>query len=377
MTMVPITKENLSLLAKAAAKFGMPRSEGWLRRTMFDPTVEDLVSADTCRGHMALYENGEVAAVQGYYYQPCYFKQQKILGNTGCIMGADARVGEELLCVLDKNRETTIVGQLGFGNEIANKRSAKVNKVVCRLQPAPYRAFEHRVGVADVAAYPVIALNRLGVPGWLKNLVWLILRPLAWLVWLVKGLFVFRGGYSLERCMTTQVEGIGDFWERFLASNTGVISSREPARLRWLFEDSIKAGVVHMIVARKAGRVEGYVLIRQMPDESTGTGWAKGFEVVDICAVGNEVICLRALAEAALRLTGTLHGIKLVFYGYMSNQEKWVDPVFRVRIEDDHPYFMYGSRRPEIKESLQKNEGWFFGPLDGERCMGGGGYVDL
>lgn len=377
METVPITKDNIGKFTEAAVKFGMPRSVGWLKRTMFDPTVEDLVATDTCRGHMALYENGEVAAVQGYYYQPCYFKQQKILGNTGCIMGADAKVGEELLCVLDANRDTTIRGQLGFGNAIANKRSEKVNKMVAHLQPVPYRTFEHRVGVADVAAYPVIALNRLGVPIWLKNLVWLIFRPLALVIRLMKSPFVFKGGYSLERSFTTQVDGIDDFWGRFLAANTGVISSREPARLKWLFEDSIKSGLVHMIVARKAGRIEGYVLIRQMPDSSTGTGWAKGFEIIDICAVGNESMCLRALSEAALRLTGKLHGIKLVFFGYMPNQEEWLDPVLRVRIEDDHPYFMFRSREPAIKESLQNNEGWFFGPFDGERCMGHGGYVDL
>ena len=50
---LPIAKDNLAVVSRAAAKFGMPRSEGWLRRCMFDPTVEDLVQ-DPVRGHMAV-----------------------------------------------------------------------------------------------------------------------------------------------------------------------------------------------------------------------------------------------------------------------------------------------------------------------------------
>lgn len=375
-SIVAITEKNIALLAKAAAKFGMPRSEGWLRRCMFDPTVEDLMQ-DLVRGHMAVDENGEVVAVQGYYYQPCYFRQTKVLGNTGCIMGADAKCGENLICVLDKNKETRQRGVVGFGNEIANQRSAKVNKMVSRNVPAPYRPYEHRVGVSDVAAYPVIALNRLGAPVWVKNAMWQACRPLAWLVRRVGNILSGRDGYRLSISRTTQVEGLKEFWQRFLEANTGLVSSREPERLKWLFEDSMKAGKVHMVVAKKDGRVEGYVLIRELEKKLIGAGLAKGFEIIDICAVGNESKCLRALARAALSLAGKLGGMKVLFYGYMPKQEEWIDDIFKIRIQDDHPYFMYRGYTPEVKDSLEKNEGWFFGPFDGEKCMGYGGYIDL
>ena len=373
---IPIKKDNLGLLAKAASKFGMPRSEGWLRRCMFDPTVEDLVS-DPIRGHMAVDENGEAVAVQGYYYQPCYFKQIRVLGNTGCIMGADSKCGENLICVLDRNKETRQCGIVGFGNEYASQRSAKVSKMVSRNVPAPYRPYEHRVGVSDIAAYPVIALNRLGAPVWVKNVVWLACRPLAWLMRCVGGVLPGRDGYCLSVSKTTQVEGLEEFWKRFLEANTGLVSSREPERLKWLFEDSMKAGKVYMVVAKKGGCVEGYVLIRELEKKLIGEGLAKGFEIIDICAVGNESKCLRALARAAVSLAGKLGGMKVLFYGYMPKQEAWIDDIFRIRIQDDHPYFMYKGYTPEVKASLEKNEGWFFGPFDGERCMGYGGCIDL
>lgn len=139
----------------------------------------------------------------------------------------------------------------------------------------------------------------------------------------------------------------------------------------------MKAGKVHMVVAKKDGRVEGYVLIRELEKKLIGAGLAKGFEIIDICAVGNESKCLRALARATLSLVGKLGGMKVLFYGYMPKQEEWIDDIFKIRIQDDHPYFMYRGYTPEVKVSLEKNEGWFFGPFDGERCMGYGGYIDL
>ena len=78
--LVPITRSNLDFVAKAALKWGMPRSARWLERCMFDPAVEDLVK-DEIRGHMAVREDGEPVAIQCYYYMPGYVKQTKILVN--------------------------------------------------------------------------------------------------------------------------------------------------------------------------------------------------------------------------------------------------------------------------------------------------------
>lgn len=370
---VPVTPKNLELFAEGANKFGLPRSLAWFKRTMFDPTVEDLTH-DVCRGHMSVTETGEVVAVQGYYYQPCYYKQKKILGNTGCIMGADAAVGEELLCVLDANRETQEKGTLRFGNDLANKRSAKVCKVVHKMKPPPYRALECRVGLADMAAYPLTFLNRVNAPIWFRNCVWLACRPLSWLqrAARVAGKWA-REEYVIESRVDFDEQEFGDFWLRFLAANDGVVSSREPTRLRWLFAESIKAGKVHLMVARKSAQVFGYAMIREFQT----IGWAKEYEVIDICAVGNDTACLKALAKATLTVAQRHRGIKVLFFGWMPRQELWLDEIYKIRRECDHPFFMYRVNDQEIRESLALNKGWFFGPLDGERCMGRGGYIDL
>ena len=69
-------------------------------------------------------------------------------------------------------------------------------------------------------------------------------------------------------------------------------------------------------------------------------------------------------------------GMSLHFFGYMPNQEKWVDPVLKIQRTTECSTFFYKSKNPEILESLAQNKGWFFGPFDGERCMGHCGYND-
>ena len=81
-----VTIDNLDKVAMAAAQWGMNRSVGWLKRILFDPTVDDLTQ-DTVRGHMAIQQGTrKLVAAQCYYYQPVFFKKQKMLAESGCIM---------------------------------------------------------------------------------------------------------------------------------------------------------------------------------------------------------------------------------------------------------------------------------------------------
>lgn len=372
-TIVAVTEDNLELVSTAAAKWGMPRSVGWLRRCLFDPTVKEWTS-DMVRGHMSVDKTGDVKAIQCYYYQPCYYRQKKIVGGTGAIMGSEAKYGEELLCVLDKNFETQTHVTIGFGNCIANARSAKVSRVVHGMREAPYRAKVVHVGVVDLAAYPITLINRISwCPHFLSVFVFLLFRPMFWLISWVE---TFRHRNDTYRIL--EHDGFGDnrfedFWQRFLAGNDGIISSRDPRRLRWLFDDSIKAGKVVLAVAEKEGRIDGYVLLRELLWKHA---FPKTYEVIDICADGNNTECLRALCKGALRIAGRHSGVKVYFSGGMPAQDKWLDSVFTIHHYIKVPRFMYYGD-PEVRQALEQNKGWFFGPYDGERCMGYGGYIDL
>lgn len=373
-TIVPITEDNLEQVAAAGAKFGMPRSVGWLRRCLFDPTVEEL-TLDKIRGHMSVDEDGDVKAIQGYYYQPLYFHQTKFIGGTGAIMGAEAKYGEELLCILDKNNETKTKDQLWFGNCISGKRSAKVNRVVHKMREPPYRSLDLRICASDWSAFLLTILWRLHIRSRsLRFFVYKSLRPLFWLKHAFSHCFGRKYGYRIVYHENFDDARFSDFWQRFLAANDGVISSREPRRLQWLFNDSIKAGKVLLATAEKNEQIDGYVLLREQVGSKNPP---RSFDIIDICAVGNETACLKALCGAVSKIAGLNGGIKVFFSGSMPKQEEWLDSFFPFKVKMENAPFMYGTANSEIKESLAQNKGWFFGPLDGERCLGHGGYIDL
>ena len=373
-TIIPITEDNLEQAADASAKFGMPRSAGWLRRCLFDPTVEDLTT-DKIRGHMSVDENGDVKAMQCYYYQPCFFLQTKILGGTGAIMGAEAKYGEELLCVLDKDKETKTESQLSIANCVFGERSYKINKKISRMKESPYRPSEYRVCAIDWAAWPLVILNRLHLRmDCLQKAIFLIMRPLfRFRLYLHHVTGTGKCGYSVVQHGNFGDPRFKDFWERFLAANDGIISSREPRRLQWLFDESIKAGKVLLATAEKEGRIDGYVLLRE---RGVGGPAPRSYDIIDICAIGNDTNCLKTLVREAAWLAGRNGGVRVYFEGGMPKQEEWLDDIFSYHRKNRF-YTMYKAKDSSVRDALEQNKGWFFGPLDGERCMGHGGYIDL
>ena len=371
---VPITKDNLKQLFTAGAKFGMPRSVSWLRRCLFDPTVADLTN-DEIRGHMVVTDDGNVVAIQGYYYMPGYFKQEKILINTGCIMGADAKYGEELICCLDKNNETRQKGQMSVGNCIANKRSAKICKVYHRMKEAPSEAKQLYRGVSDWSLYPIHVLRKnLRLPLSFQKATWYMTRPISFLHRAGIRLVERISRYKIVQYNKIDIGKFDGFWHKFLARNDGMITSREPSRLSWLFDDSLAAGIVKIIAAEKDGEIKGYALIRRYPREE---GFFNNHSLYDICAVDNDQAVLKLLVRAAKRLAGDDRGFLMMYVGALPNQDKWLLPYLPTCIKGEHSMIFYGSKNKEIMQSIEERKGWFFGPFDGERCMGHGGYIDL
>ena len=129
-----------------------------------------------------------------------------------------------------------------------------------------------------------------------------------------------------------------------------------------------------LATAEKDGRIDGFVLLRERCGFESPP---RLFDVIDICAVGNATSCLRALCRCATEIAGRNGGVKLFFSGGMPKQEEWLDRYFPFKVAMGNAQFMYRANDPEIEESLAQNKGWFFGPFDGERCLGHGGYVDL
>jgi hypothetical protein len=142
-----------------------------------------------------------------------------------------------------------------------------------------------------------------------------------------------------------------------------------------MVNDSIAAGTVRLITAENSGKIEGYAIVRKMPQFDASS--LLDFAVCDVCAIDRNETCLRALARAMVDVVRKAHGVKLRYNGALPGQDRWLNGVFRLFRDEGHPTFLYKANDANVKESLQRNEGWFFGPFDGERCLGYGGYVDL
>lgn len=368
-----INRENMSELFRAGGKFGILRGESWLRRCLWDPCVEDLTS-DNIRGHMASSPDDGVVAVECYFYLPCFFRQEKRLCHSACIMGADPRYSSEFLRVLHMNSKKVAGVCAGAFNCISNEKSVSVQKLFYRRIAPKYRSDSSGTAVADFAMYPLALLWRLmnHSPAWLEKIVWCLCRPVSWCVRVWRLLTMKRYGYEVKCYREIDPGLFGGFWERFLSANTGLVSSREPRRLEWLFGDSLRAGKISILGAEKDGKLDGYAIVRACLDGH----WAKTYEIMDVCAVGNEITTLRVLVSSSIRYVGKLGGIKLVYQGCVPNQEQWLDPYFKRRMRG-FPTYLYKTKDPQIQESIDSGEGWFLGPFDGERCLGHGGYIDV
>lgn len=373
-----VTIDNLDQVAIAAAQWGMDRSVGWLKRILFDPTVDDLTQ-DTVRGHMAIQQGTrKLVAVQCYYYQPVFFKKQKMLAESGCIMGADSKFAAEIFCVLEENKKSMMKTNIFITNDLANIESFSIHRFYHSAQPPFGGANTYLFAAADVRAYISLVLNHalkrdgriaLALKQVIMGIGNVVSRPLQWVINGGRIAISRLRGFKIERAMSFDSDGYKSFWARFLDSNSGLVSSREPTRMKWLFDESLKAENIYLYFAIREGSVEGYVLVRRMPQLN-----GELFEVMDICAVGNNVSCLKSLSCRVKREVSKLGGSRLNLYCYMDNVKDWFSGYTR---KLDQECSLCRIDLPEIFNSLKCGEGWFFGPLDGERCMGYGGYIDL
>ena len=379
---VPVTRENLGAASQAGEKWGMPRSVGWYERILFDPTVEDLTD-DPIRGHMAvLRRTGEVVAIQCYYYHPIFFKCKKYLAASGCIMGAAHDYGAEIFCVLEKNAKTRTDTEFFCTNDLANIKSASIHKFVHKASDAPIASNHFHIRAVDISICAEFVIDRMFpirnavfsfCNATMSRLSWFLSRPLQWMIDLCRIFRLKRSSYDCVCINEIPMAQFEAFWNRFLGSNSkSVVSSREPRRLKWLFEESIKAGKVQLIVAKREGRIDGYVMTR----ERIGSR-RPSIEIIDICAVNNDVKCLSSLINACNVFARKRGILEIRLFMYRSDLRKWFLNGIHIKRQLAYATFLWAAQLDDARESLMAGDGWFFGPFDGERCMGYGGFIDL
>lgn len=381
----PVQRQNLRDLQEAASGLGMSRSLRYFNRCFFNPFVRKNVKAD--HGFLLRNSSGRVVGFQCHYFTRLFFKRQEKLGCSACYLGILPEYAS-WLCDLIQREDDADYSDIFYGNATANQKSYKVATCLRDMKPGPERcAYVSYAFTSDLVRFLAIMLKRtkrmLPTHPRRVKLVFAVVdfltKPLHWIV-RIGARRRIQNGYEIARMMEFENGQFKAFWERFLQSNEGVVSSREPDILRWMFADSLHNGRVVLLVASKQGKMEGYVLLRKYTSGCFHEDYLPcyiRYKIIDICAVGNDLDCLNALVSAAISYARFHNGCTVEFIGGLPGQEEWLDPHMDVRLPIGVQTTVYRTKDPNLEIELFSKHSWFFGPYDGERCMGHGEYIDL
>jgi hypothetical protein len=159
-----------------------------------------------------------------------------------------------------------------------------------------------------------------------------------------------------------------DFWNRVLETNRGLISSRQPAVLEWLFGADLRGGKAMLLTRLVQNRLAGYLVLRQRPLPAPGTF---RYVVADWIAVDHDSAILGDLLRDAC-IQARADGATLIeMIGYPDNIQNLVARFLpRHRPVAANPFiFKVTGPMPAADFRREADAGWFWGPFDADRCV--------
>lgn len=158
------------------------------------------------------------------------------------------------------------------------------------------------------------------------------------------------------------------FWQTYLSTNRGLVFSRTSAELKWLFETDIAKRETVFLTLRRDKTIEGYVVLHRMNDSP------RRWRVYDLIALEDNPERLELLLRGAKKFLRCQAGaITLEITGFPDRVQPLIRRLFPFKIKRGYNPYIWNTRRPETAERLRKaltlQEGWFFGPYDGEYCL--------
>lgn len=162
--------------------------------------------------------------------------------------------------------------------------------------------------------------------------------------------------------------GIGDFWRRYLSGNRGIVASRDPETLEWLFGGAVRAGKCLMLALRRQDAVEGFIVLGPMP------GSPFRWRILDLIALENDPVRLETLLRGARAcLRRETEAITMEATGFPDFVQPVLDGTMPHVRKTGHNRFEWLTDDGEIRRGIEKTgnspDGWFFGPFDGDYCM--------
>lgn len=180
-----------------------------------------------------------------------------------------------------------------------------------------------------------------------------------------------RGGNQshTEMSLTSEIDTIriGDFHKKLVEANQGILRSRRPELLQWVFGEKLRSGKCIMLCRHDFnGWVVGYILLHKGAGKSSGR-----LIILDWIALGNQVDVLADLLHDAKNYAAANGFGMLMTLGY----PEWIQPTIRQILPHCRPlpnnHFYYkiqnSARRHEFQVYLDQS--WLFGMYDGDASL--------
>ena len=350
----PYTEETFSDACEVSfARFGESvRSQ--MERVLANPLRRVCAEA----GDVA-YENDVPVGFQSAILRKLYMRRTPLLGVVGGMLAMKEGASPVLLLQLMKKTVAPRGGSVLFFANTSNSQSMKLNQVLGVKGQGPESCACIRWRPIHWGDFADIYLHGR-LPRFMRSIGNMIGR-------MVDVLFFRRlraKNTRPVRLLTLDHDLLDSFWNRYLAQNVGLVSSRTAKELCWLYGEGLANGRYVFLCRQDSKGLRGYVVLRRA---NTCVGrwmiadWIALDDDADVLSdlLNDAVRFLRGQADAAvLESVGFPPRVQFIIHRHLPFTRLCANNTFIFQPTDDTMAFDFTS-----------GTGWFFGPFDGDRCL--------
>lgn len=309
-----------------------------------------------------LYEDGTPVCFRALIARHYYFNQRPLVGVMGSMLCK--RLGATSDCVREVMRRTTGPFPLSCGEtDLYLTNSAVPRNIMLHKE----------LGIANSTD-----------PSWILASIALI-RPIAYLGYMLcrkilrkdpmaglaineqslLGFGVCKDKFSISAHQEVSERDVSTFWEAYLKQNRGLVASRTPVELDWMYGARLRAGEAVVLTCDGAQGMVGYLIL--VTDKSHGLRWY----VADMIALGNDLRVLSLLLKSAkIFLRRCTPAVTCMIVGFPALIQRLIRRWRTFARMRDCSSLIYKVHEVELSAqiqcSLSRNEGWAFCPYDGD-----------
>lgn len=338
---------------------GLKTSEAYLREHVLQNPFSP--EPATCNPSVVVLDGAKCVAFQGVVFRKLFLKQAEIWGCEGTVLA----IAKEYAYVAgDFFREIMCPrGHSIYYSNTCMPKTVRLAKFAGMKDPGPQSCEKIRFMVFLWGTFFGKFLGKYGIR--LPRIV----RATGNLLGRLVNVFFHRRVRSQTvsgKVIRIHDEPFQQFWNEYLTGNEGVVTSREPAVLDWLFGKGLLSGRFVMLVRKTGQRIAGYVILKQQVSDA-GLRWM----VADWIALNNDPDVLLDLLLDARRFAAGTGAFCLEMTGFPMKAQSIIKaclPFSRKAIGNTFLFKLFDASLKSILLNTP-DKGWFWGPMDGDRCV--------